>query len=64
MVGKAVRGLGILGVVAASATATIAMFIENSTGEFAQVLNLQQAGIQIFGLAFIPLALYLLYKSV
>jgi len=64
MPGKAVRGLMILGVIAVSAAFSLSIFLENASGQFIEILRLGEVGVKVMGLGFIPLALYLLYRSV
>lgn len=64
MPGKAVRGLMILGVIAVSAAFSLSIFLENASGQFLEILRLNEAGVKLMGLGFIPLALYLMYRSV
>jgi len=64
MVGKSVRGLGIFAVIAVASAFVFGLFLENSSGDFLKILELGEAGVYVFGIAFIPMALYLLYKSV
>lgn len=64
MPGNAVRGLMILGVIAVSAAFSLGIFLENASGQFLEILRLGEAGVKVMGLGFIPLALYLLYRSV
>jgi hypothetical protein len=63
MLNKAVRGIAVLGTVGVAGAATLAMFLENSTGEFKELLVFGDIGIQLMGLAFIPLSLFLLLKA-
>jgi len=63
MLNKAVRGIAVLGLVAVTGAAALAMFLENSTGEFKELLVLGESGVMLFGLAFIPLSLFLLLKA-
>jgi len=64
MLNKAVRGMAVLGVVGVTMAAGLAMFLENATGEFKEILVISESGVMIFGLAFIPLSLYLVLKAV
>jgi hypothetical protein len=63
MLNKAVRGIAVLGLVAVTAAAGLGMFIQNSTGDFNELLVLGESGVMIFGFAFIPLSLFLLLKA-
>ena len=63
MLNKAVRGLGVLAVVTVTLAAGLAMFLENATGDFKEILALGEGGVMVFGLAFIPLSLFLLLKA-
>jgi len=64
MLNKAVRGIAVLGVVGVVGASALAMFLQNATGEFKEILALGESGVMIMGLAFIPLSLYLLFKAV
>lgn len=64
MLNKAVRGLAVLGAVAVTGAAALAMFMQNAGGDFKEILALGETGVMIMGLAFIPLSLYLLLKAV
>jgi len=63
MLNKAVRGIAVLGVVGVVGAAALAMFLENSTGSFKELLVFGDIGFQLMGLAFIPLSLFLLLKA-
>jgi len=64
MVNSAVRGFVVFGVLAVAAAFSFGIFIQNSSGQFLEILRLGESGVKIMGLAFIPLGLYLAYKSV
>lgn len=64
MVNKAVRGFVVFGLVAVAAAFSFGIFIQNSTGQFLEILRLGESGVKVMGFAFIPLGLYLAYKSV
>jgi len=64
MVNKAVRGLAVLGTVATVGALGLAMFLENATGDFKEILAFGETGVMVMGFAFIPLSLYLLFKAV
>lgn len=64
MVNSAVRGFVVFGLVAVAAAFSFGIFIQNSSGQFLEILRLGESGVKLMGLAFIPLGLYLAYKSV
>lgn len=64
MVNSAVRGFVVFGLVAVAAAFSFGIFIQNSSGQFLEILRLGESGVKVMGLAFIPLGLYLAYKSV
>jgi len=64
MIGKSVRGIMVFGVVAVAAGFSLSLFIGDASGEFLEILRLGESGVKLMGLGFIPLALYLAYKSV
>lgn len=64
MIGKSVRGIMVFGVVAVVAGFSLSLFIGDASGELLQILRLGESGVKLAGLAFIPLGLYLAYKSV
>jgi len=64
MVRSAVRGFVVFGLVAVAAAFSFGIFIQNSSGQFLEILRLGESGVKLMGLVFIPLGLYLAYKSV
>jgi len=60
---SAVRGLILLGVVSVSAVFGLSMFLENASGDFLELLKVGEAGVRLAALSFIPLGVYLAYKS-
>ena len=64
MVGRSVRGIMVFGVVAVAAAFSLSVFLGDATGEFLEILRMGEAGVKLAGLAFIPMGLYLAYKSV
>ena len=59
----AVRGWMVLGVVAVAAAFCFSLFLGDASGDFLEILKLGETGVKLAGFAFIPLGVFLLYKS-
>lgn len=63
MPSKSVRGLMIFGVMIVTAAFAMTLFLGDASGDVLEIFRLGEAGVKLGGLAFIPLALYLLWKA-
>lgn len=63
MFGKAVRRLGIFVVLIAVSGLSLTMLMQDASGDFLEILRINKIGIEVGLAAFVPLGLYLLYKS-
>lgn len=60
---NAVKSFVVLGVVAIVATFSFSLFLQNSSGDFLEILKIGKAGVKLVALAFVPLGVYLAYKA-
>lgn len=53
----------IFGVMIVTAAFAMTLFLGDASGDVLEIFRLGEAGVKLGGLAFIPLALYLLWKA-
>jgi len=60
---KSVKAFGFFAMILAISAASFGVFLEGSTGELKNVLNIGGTGVEAMGLLFVPIGLIFLYNA-